>query len=71
MAETSTGGIKMNENKLWWTSKTLWVNAIAAGAIVFQGLSGRLVIDAEAQVALLALINLGLRLWTKKPVNWK
>lgn len=57
-------------NKKWYTSKMLWVNSIALLAIIFQLATGREAINAEAQVSLLAVINLILRLITNKAVEW-
>jgi len=46
--------------KQWYSSKTLWVNAIALVAILVQGFTG-FIIDPEAQAAILVVINLVLR----------
>ena len=54
--------------KAWYRSKTLWVNAIAAGALVLQTQTG-FIIDAELQGALLAMINLVLRQITKDAIG--
>ena len=51
-------------------SKTLWVNVLAVVAMLVQGQTG-FIIDAEAQIALLGVINLVLRAVTKEPLNWK
>ncbi len=50
----------MMDTKPWYTSKTLWVNAIAFGAMFAQTYTG-FVIPAEEQVGVLAVINLVLR----------
>lgn len=55
--------------KPWYTSKTLWLNAIAVLALIIQS-QANFVIDVEAQAGLLAFINLVLRLITKEPINW-
>lgn len=55
--------------KKWYTSKTMWVNIIATGAIIAQVTTGKVVIDAEAQAAILAVINLVLRMITKTGIN--
>jgi hypothetical protein len=55
--------------KTWYTSKTLWINIIAAIALVVQTQIG-FVIDPEAQAGLLTLINIVLRLITSTPLNW-
>jgi len=59
----------MQEAKPIWQSKTLWANVIAIGALLLQTYTG-FVIDPEKQVGLLGMINVVLRLITKKPVNW-
>lgn len=56
------------DSKPFYLSKTLWVNAIAAIAMVAQSKLG-FVIDAEAQGALLILANVVLRFVTKSPVG--
>lgn len=56
--------------KNWYLSKTLWLNAIAAIALLIQTRYG-FIIDAEIQAALLTLINAGLRIITKEPLNWQ
>ena len=54
-----------------YLSRTFWINLIALGAILYQAISGNeLLISPEAQTALLAVINLVLRLITKQPVEW-
>ena len=58
------------EIKKVWKSKTFWVNVIAILALLAQTQVG-FIIDAEAQAALLAVINLGLRAVTKTPIAWK
>jgi uncharacterized membrane protein len=54
--------------KTWYTSKTLWVNAIALIALIVQGMTG-FVIDIEAQAGLLVVINMILRVITKEGVT--
>ena len=56
--------------KKFYTSRTLWVNLIALIAIILQLATGKEVFSLEAQASLLAVINLVLRLVTKKPVGW-
>lgn len=56
--------------KRWYLSKTLWVNAIALVALFLQSQYG-FVIDAEEQVAIVAVINLVLRFVTKQPLVLK
>ena len=57
--------------KKWYTSKTLYVNAIALIALILQLMNGAEVLDIELQVAILALVNIALRVITNKPINWK
>ena len=54
--------------KKWYTSKTLIVNAVALIALVAQGAYGY-VLDAEAQAAVITVLNIILRLITKSPLN--
>jgi len=55
--------------KVWYVSKTLWLNIIAVAAIVLQGQFGY-TISPEIQVAILALINIILRAITKQEIVW-
>ena len=55
--------------KQWYTSKTMWVNFIALLALFAQSQFG-FVIDAEAQAAILVVINLILRAVTGSPVEF-
>lgn len=55
--------------KTWYTSKMLWVNAIAIIAIIAQGQFGFL-IDPMAQVAILGVINIVLRAITGEDIAW-
>lgn len=57
------------DNKPWYTSKTLWVNAIAFAALLVQSFGTGFVIDAEHQIGILAVINLVLRLVTKVGIS--
>lgn len=52
-----------------WQSKTFWVNVIALAALSVQALT-EFVIDVETQAAILAVINLILRLVTKDRIDW-
>jgi len=49
--------------KNWYHSKTLWINIIAIVAIALQAYFG-FVIEPQDQVAILAVINLILRIIT-------
>lgn len=55
--------------KPFYQSKTLWLNAIAIVAIILQNITGKEVLNAEAQGIILAAINLGLRLITNTPIE--
>jgi hypothetical protein len=52
------------DGKPWYLSKTLWVNAISLVAMGVQMFTGTEIVDAEAQFALLGVVNLVLRLVT-------
>jgi hypothetical protein len=54
--------------KVWYLSKTLWVNAIALVAAILQAKFG-LVLESTTQVMILTGINLILRLITKDPLG--
>jgi hypothetical protein len=56
--------------KIWWKSKTFWVNVIAVGAIILRSEYG-LILTPLGEVALLSTINLVLRAVTKEQVVWK
>ena len=51
------------DKKKWYKSKTIWINLIGLVALVSQTQTG-FVIDAEAQVGILAVVNLVLRMIT-------
>ena len=51
--------------KMWYRSRTLWLNIIAITAMIAQAQYGFL-IDAEAQAAILAILNLILRAITEE-----
>lgn len=53
--------------KQWWKSKTLWVNALAVISIVAQMKAG-FIISADDQLAILAVVNLVLRVITTSPL---
>lgn len=58
----------MNDKK-WYTSRTLWVNALAIVWFITQHFTGW-VIPPEYQALALAGVNKLLRLITKSPVVW-
>lgn len=57
------------DSKPWYTSKTLWVNAIAFVALVIQSFGTGFVIGPEEQIGILAVINILLRLITKTGIG--
>lgn len=59
----------MEESKSVWTSKTLWVNLLAAFALFLQNQFG-FALDPGVQALILAGINFILRLVTRKAVSW-
>ena len=52
-----------------YLSKTLWVNGIAGVAGILQAVTGTAWLNPEAQVGILALVNLVLRVVTKQPLG--
>ena len=57
------------ESKVWYLSKTIWVNLLAMVAIVIQVATGTAWLDAEIQGAILVIVNLILRIVTKQPLG--
>lgn len=57
-----------NGTKPWYTSKTVWVNAIALGAAL-SGASTGFAVSGEEAGALLAVVNLVLRVTTNKGLS--
>ena len=55
--------------KRWFWSKTIWVNVLAIVALIAQSFLGY-AISAETQVAILGIINVGLRAITGDEVTW-
>jgi len=49
-------------------SRTFWVNLIALGAIIVQTMTG-VSISAQEQAAILAVINIALRIITKESIE--
>lgn len=55
-----------------FTSKTFWANVVALGAMLLQGATGNEVLmPAEAQASVLAVVNILLRSVTAEAVSWK
>ena len=65
--------IKMGEeNKKWWQSKTLIVNALTGIAGVLTALTSDKALDPQVigyLITLLGLVNMGLRMITDKPIG--
>ena len=59
----------MDETKRFWESKTLWANLIGIVSLVAVDVAG-VNIPAEWSVSILAVINIVLRLVTKKEIIW-
>ena len=53
------------DSKPWYTSKTLWVNAIAFVALALQSFGTGFVIGVEEQAGILIVLNILLRIITK------
>ena len=51
--------------KKWYASRTVWVNLMAAVAIIVQTQTG-FVIDEEAEAAIIIIVNLFLRAITSE-----
>lgn len=58
-------------SKKIWKSKTFWANILAGSAIIAQAVAGYDILNPEVQVAILAGINVILRMVTNGPVEWK
>jgi len=58
------------ESKKFWLSKTFWVNILAIAALIIQTQTG-FAFSPEAQVSVLAVLNILLRVITKAPIEWK
>jgi len=55
--------------KKWYRSKTIWINVIALVALFLNEKVG-VPLSQEDQLALLATVNIILRVITKEPVRW-
>jgi hypothetical protein len=67
MTDTTTNA---SDSKKFWESKTFWANLIGIGAMVAQSVNGSFVMPPEWQAAILAVINIVLRLVTKQEIVW-
>jgi len=67
------GEQNMEDAKPFWASKTLWVNVIAAAAVIAGALGLDLGLDADTQAQLAAAVvivaNIVLRLVTRQPIK--
>lgn len=52
------------------TSKTFWTNLVALVAMGIQAVTNTEVVPAETQAALLGVVNVVLRIVTRKPIEW-
>ena len=63
----------MNEPKLWWASKTLWVNSIAVVAAIAGAFGLDLGLEPDTQVAyvgaIMGVVNIILRVVTRAPLR--
>ena len=57
------------KSKKWYTSKTVWVNAVTLFAAAAQAKWG-IVMPIEYQLGLVSIINVGLRAITKQNIEW-
>lgn len=57
------------DSKPWYTSKTLWVNAIAFAALLLQSFGTGFIIAPEEQAGILVVLNILLRLVTKTGIG--
>lgn len=59
--------------KSWWTSKTIWANAIMliATGLEVTGVTNVLTAEVQAQVvtAIMAVVNVALRFVTEDPIG--
>ena len=57
--------------KRFYQSRTFWVNFLAAGVLIAQGVTGEeIAMSLEVQALCLAAINLVLRAVTREPIGW-
>ena len=57
-------------NKRWFLSKIVWVNAIAFIGVMVQEFSGKTILTPELQVMALSVVNLFLRSITHENIVW-
>ena len=56
------------DTKVFWQSKTFWLNALAGIAMVIQSQTSY-VLDPEAQAGIIAFINIVMRFVTKNAIS--
>jgi len=61
--------VQSKKGKVFYLSKTFWVNVLAIVALVVQYFTGW-VMSAGLQATVLGILNILLRLVTKHPINW-
>ena len=57
------------DKKKWYQSRTVWVNALIAAAVIVQAVTGEAWLDAQVQAAIIVVVNLILRVITGKPLS--
>ena len=57
------------DTKLWYHSKSLWVNALLSVGLIVQAVTGSNILDAEVQGAIIVLANVILRLVTNQGLS--
>jgi len=55
--------------KKWYTSKTLWTNALMAVLVIVQYAVGQLWIKAEYEGLIIIVVNMGLRVISGQPIE--
>lgn len=58
----------MAKQKLWYQSKTVWVNALILAAGIFEALAGEL--QSGATLTSIGVVNIALRVATKNSIKW-
>ena len=59
---------KVNVDKPWWTSKTLWTNVLVIVIAILTQVES--MISAGQAVTLIAVVNIALRVITKNGINF-
>lgn len=58
------------KQKVWYDSKTIWVNILLLGAAITQQSTGHNILTPDIQVSIITVINLLLRIVTKDKISW-